>query len=71
MLTNMFTYVFNYVLEGDPVKREEGESNLVDLGYGDLGGCRKQMAQIRELVELVSKPIGIKWYLDVGTPWYR
>ena len=52
--------------EGDPVKREDEESNLNDVGYDDIGGCRKQMAQIRELVELplrhpqLFKAIGIK-----------
>ncbi|EJD41626.1 AAA-domain-containing protein [Auricularia subglabra TFB-10046 SS5] len=28
------------------------KANLNDVGYDDIGGCRKQMAQIRELVEL-------------------
>jgi len=48
------------------VKREDEESNLNDVGYDDIGGCRKQMAQIRELVELplrhpqLFKSIGIK-----------
>ena len=52
--------------EGDPVKREDEESNLSDVGYDDIGGCRKQMAQIRELVELplrhpqLFKSIGVK-----------
>ncbi|OBZ73727.1 Cell division control protein 48 [Grifola frondosa] len=52
--------------EGDPVKREDEESNLNEVGYDDIGGCRKQMAQIRELVELplrhpqLFKSIGIK-----------
>ncbi|KAG8882423.1 AAA ATPase cdc48, partial [Tulasnella sp. 403] len=52
--------------EGDPVKREDEESNLNDVGYDDIGGCRKQMAQIREMVELplrhpqLFKSIGIK-----------
>ncbi|KLO05487.1 AAA ATPase, partial [Schizopora paradoxa] len=52
--------------EGDPVKREDEEANLADVGYDDIGGCRKQMAQIRELVELplrhpqLFKSIGIK-----------
>ena len=52
--------------EGDPVKREDEEANLNDVGYDDIGGCRKQMAQIRELVELplrhpqLFKSIGIK-----------
>jgi transitional endoplasmic reticulum ATPase len=48
------------------VKREEEESNPNDIGYDDIGGCRKQMAQIRELVEFplrhpqLFKSIGIK-----------
>lgn len=52
--------------EGDPIKREDEENNLADVGYDDVGGCRKQMAQIRELVELplrhpaLFKSIGIK-----------
>lgn len=52
--------------EGDPIKREDEENNLADVGYDDIGGCRKQMAQIRELVELplrhpqLFKSIGIK-----------
>eukprot|EP00916_Digyalum_oweni_P010029 GHVL01016889.1.p1 GENE.GHVL01016889.1~~GHVL01016889.1.p1 ORF type:complete len:791 (+),score=179.11 GHVL01016889.1:39-2411(+) len=37
--------------EGDPVKREE-EERLDDVGYDDIGGCKKQMAQIREMIEL-------------------
>jgi hypothetical protein len=28
------------------VKREDEESNLADVGYDDIGGCRKQMAQV-------------------------
>lgn len=52
--------------EGEPVKREDEENNLADVGYDDIGGCRKQLAQIRELVELplrhpqLFKSIGIK-----------
>jgi transitional endoplasmic reticulum ATPase len=52
--------------EGDPVKREDEETNLADVGYDDIGGCRKQMVQIRELVEKplrhpqLFKSIGIK-----------
>lgn len=37
--------------EGDPIKREE-EEKLDGVGYDDIGGCRKQMAQIREMIEL-------------------
>ncbi|GME94447.1 unnamed protein product [[Candida] boidinii] len=52
--------------EGEPINREEEENNLNEVGYDDIGGCRKQMAQIRELVELplrhpqLFKAIGIK-----------
>ena len=52
--------------EGEPINREDEENNLNDVGYDDIGGCKKQMAQIRELVELplrhpqLFKLIGIK-----------
>jgi len=51
--------------EGDPVKREDEESKD-DVGYDDIGGVRKQLANIRELVELplrhpqLFKSIGVK-----------
>lgn len=52
--------------EGDPIKREEEEDNLNAVGYDDVGGCRKQLAQIKEMVELplrhpsLFKAIGVK-----------
>ena len=52
--------------EGEPIEREDEEGNLNEVGYDDIGGCRKQMAQVRELVELplrhpqLFKSIGIK-----------
>eukprot|EP00906_Rhabdomonas_costata_P002091 RCo003297 len=51
--------------EGEPVKRED-EERMDDVGYDDIGGCRKQMAQIREMVELplrhpqLFKNLGVK-----------
>ncbi|PIA33145.1 hypothetical protein AQUCO_04200122v1 [Aquilegia coerulea] len=51
--------------EGEPIKRED-EERLDEVGYDDVGGLRKQMAQIRELLELplrhpeLFKCIGIK-----------
>ena len=36
--------------EGEPIKRED-EERLDDIGYDDIGGVRKQLAQIREIVE--------------------
>jgi transitional endoplasmic reticulum ATPase len=52
--------------EGEPIKREEEERKLEEVGYDDIGGVRKQLAQIRELVELplrhpqLFKNIGVK-----------
>lgn len=52
--------------EGDPIKREEEEEALNAVGYDDVGGCRKQLAQIKEMVELplrhpsLFKAIGVK-----------
>jgi len=37
--------------EGNPVP-PESENQATEVGYDDIGGCRKQLAQIRELVEL-------------------
>eukprot|EP01059_Diplonema_ambulator_P021984 TRINITY_DN365_c0_g1_i1.p1 TRINITY_DN365_c0_g1~~TRINITY_DN365_c0_g1_i1.p1 ORF type:complete len:795 (+),score=410.46 TRINITY_DN365_c0_g1_i1:62-2446(+) len=51
--------------DGEPIKRED-EEKATDVGYEDVGGCRKQLAQIREMVELpirhpnLFKNIGIK-----------
>ncbi|XP_072021645.1 transitional endoplasmic reticulum ATPase-like [Amphiura filiformis] len=52
--------------EGEPIKREEEEESLNEIGYDDIGGCRKQLAQIKEMVELplrhpqLFKAIGVK-----------
>lgn len=51
--------------EGEPIKRED-EEKLDDVGYDDIGGCRRQMAQIREMIELplrhptLFKTLGVK-----------
>jgi len=52
--------------EGEPIKREDEEEALSEVGYDDVGGCRKQLAQIKEMVELplrhpqLFKALGIK-----------
>lgn len=52
--------------EGEPIKREEEEESVNSVGYDDIGGCRKQLAQIKEMVELplrhpsLFKAIGVK-----------
>ena len=51
--------------DGEPIKRED-EEKLNEVGYDDIGGCRKHLGLIRELVELplrhpaLFKTIGIK-----------
>jgi transitional endoplasmic reticulum ATPase len=64
--------------EGEPVKRED-EEKLDEVGYDDIGGCKKQMAQIREMIELplrhptlfktlgVKPPRGVLLYGSPGT----
>lgn len=52
--------------EGDPVKRQDEEEKLNEIGYDDIGGCRKQLSLIKEMVELpirqpqLFKAIGVK-----------
>ena len=51
--------------EGEPIKRED-EERADGVGYDDIGGCRKQLAPIREMIELplrhpqLFKNLGIK-----------
>jgi transitional endoplasmic reticulum ATPase len=64
--------------EGEPIKRNQ-EIGHVELGYDDIGGCKKQILQIRELVELplrhpqlfntvgVKPPRGILMYGPPGS----
>lgn len=50
---------------GEPIKREDEDKGL-DVGYEDVGGCRKQMTLIREMIELplrhpqLFKTLGVK-----------
>src|SRR3990167_10478773 len=50
--------------EGEPIKREDEEKN--EVGYDDIGGCKKQLGLIREMIELplrhpnLFKNLGIK-----------
>jgi transitional endoplasmic reticulum ATPase len=51
--------------DGDPVKRDD-EERLDEVGYDDLGGVRKQLGMIREMIELplrhptLFKTLGVK-----------
>ena len=52
--------------EGEPVKREDEEDALNSISYDDIGGCRKQLATLKEMVEpplrhpSLFKAIGVK-----------
>ena len=64
--------------EGEPMKRED-EVRLDDVGYDDIGGCKKAMAQIREMIDLplrhpqlfrilgVKPPQGVLLYCPPGS----
>merc|ERR1712070_161188 len=54
--------------EGEPIQREDEEGNLNEVGYDDIGGCRKQMAQVRELVELPLRHPGLFKSLGIKPP---
>lgn len=51
--------------EGEPISRED-EEKADGVGYDDVGGCRKQLANIREMIELplrhpqLFKTLGVK-----------
>lgn len=50
---------------------QDEEESLNEVGYDDIGGCRKQLAQIKEMVELplrhptLFKAIGVKVRVDL------
>jgi transitional endoplasmic reticulum ATPase len=51
--------------EGEPINRDD-EEGAEDVGYDDVGGVRKQLAKIREMIELplrhpqLFKTLGVK-----------
>lgn len=55
---------------------QDEEESLNEVGYDDIGGCRKQLAQIKEMVELplrhpaLFKAIGVKVSI-LGSAEYR
>merc|ERR1711936_315360 len=53
---------------GDPIRREDVEDQLNEVGYDDIGGARKQMAQIREMVELPLRHPGLFKAIGVQPP---
>lgn len=37
------------ICDGEPLKQED-ELSFSDIGYEDIGGCQKQLAQIKEVI---------------------
>jgi transitional endoplasmic reticulum ATPase len=54
--------------KGDPIKREEEEKSLNEIGYDDIGGVREQLAQIKEMVELTLRHPQLFKTIDVKPP---
>ena len=53
--------------EGEPIKRED-EERMDDVGYDDIGGCRRQMAQVRGRKRFVRPlPVGTRIHFVDGT----
>jgi transitional endoplasmic reticulum ATPase len=53
--------------EGEPINREEEDANS-GVGYDDIGGCDKQMKNIREMIELPLRHPGLFKHLGVKPP---
>ena len=52
--------------EGEPIKREDEEEYLNEVGYDDIDGCRKQLAQIKEVcVHGVSTLVAVGQYINL------
>ncbi|TBU00623.1 AAA ATPase [Hamiltosporidium magnivora] len=62
------TYPETQVYSDSTVPRSEIEQEFQLIGYDDVGGCRKQMAQIRELVELPLRHPGLYKRIGVKPP---
>lgn len=65
-LTHAVTLDDTSIIADGKVSRSQVDKDYAKIGYDDIGGCRRQMAQIRELIELplkqpfLFKKIGIK-----------
>eukprot|EP00511_Aplanochytrium_stocchinoi_P000113 CAMPEP_0204822790 /NCGR_PEP_ID=MMETSP1346-20131115/966_1 /ASSEMBLY_ACC=CAM_ASM_000771 /TAXON_ID=215587 /ORGANISM="Aplanochytrium stocchinoi, Strain GSBS06" /LENGTH=809 /DNA_ID=CAMNT_0051949185 /DNA_START=136 /DNA_END=2566 /DNA_ORIENTATION=- len=52
--------------DGEFIRREDEEDRIDEIGYDDIGGVRRQLAQIREMIELplrhpaLFKTLGVK-----------
>eukprot|EP01138_Halocafeteria_seosinensis_P000756 gb/GECG01000774.1/.p1 GENE.gb/GECG01000774.1/~~gb/GECG01000774.1/.p1 ORF type:complete len:831 (+),score=151.57 gb/GECG01000774.1/:1-2493(+) len=53
--------------EGEPIKRED-EERMDEVGYDDIGGVRRQLAQIREMIELPLRHPSLFRTLGVKPP---
>jgi transitional endoplasmic reticulum ATPase len=54
--------------EGNPIKREEGETSLSEISYDDIGGVKKQLSQLKEMIELPLKHPQLFKIIDAKPP---
>ena len=57
---NTRTFKTNLPSLGEPIKRED-EEKFEEVGYDDIGGCRRQMAQIREMIRYDILNFSRRW----------
>lgn len=55
------------LFKDDPVKRED-DCKLFKIGYDDIGGCKEQLATIREMIELPLRHPALFASLNVSPP---
>jgi transitional endoplasmic reticulum ATPase len=54
--------------DDNPIKREEEETSLSGISYDDIGGVRKQLAQLNEMIELPLKHPQLFKIIDAKPP---
>ena len=55
------------MFKDDPVKRED-DCSLHKVGYDDIGGCKQQLAAVREMIELPLRHPELFASLHVSPP---
>ena len=56
------------VTDGDALDRNDDDDRFNQIGYEDVGGCGKQLAQIKELVELPLRHPKLFQYIGIPPP---
>ena len=54
--------------DGDPVRREDHEASINEVGYSDIGGVKKQLGKIREMIELPLRHPSLFQHIGIRPP---